>query len=396
MRPAYPMFGWFLVLALFSLGACNSLFLIPACEYDPRFEFCQQLPGGDLASDGGLADRPTDMSGFRPPMKPPVSFTLVAQSPLAAMRKWVGIRSPNLILFANQSPPTSDANIEAYNLLNTSQSWALVNVNCSICPASIKNVKLATDYVLTSKSMFFVIKPDYAYSINADGSLSSSTINSIYNKLTTNFRPFVSPDINVIAYQKNSYIGNSSEFIYFSNNLKQILSFAERRATPNTTYYVIGDLDVQGKNLSNNEILIFEEGQLRGAYRLDESLVPFFDSGLTDEINRSIDEAISSAGGPNSYPIRTGFIADLNRDNYMELVYARHQQIFVASYDPNAAVGHRFTNWPQSIINIDSVDHLLTFSTSDLDGNGYSDLAIEGADINNVPSKVLFYLNNQK
>lgn len=390
MRPAYSILGWFLALTLASLGACSPLFLIPACEYDPRFEFCQQ-PGDDMGRYGGLADRPTDLS--RPSMKPPVSFSLVAQSPLATMRKWVGIRSPNLILFTNQPAPTSDANIEVYNLLNTSQSWALVAVSCSICPKSIKNVKLATDYVLTSKSMFFVIKPDYAYSINTDGSLSSSTINSIDHKLTTNFRPFVSPDIDILAYQRMVNTSNSSEFVYFSNDVKQALSFAQRPIIPQTKYYIIGNLDVEGRNLSDNEILIFEENRLQGVFRTNKFLTSVVgDDELSIEINKSIVDAHATV--PQT-PIRTGFIVDLNHDGYMELVYAQHRQIFATTYNPYKEFGSRFENWPQPIITIDA-DHTATLSAADLDGDGYPELAIETRGSSDEPLAVLFYLNNSK
>lgn len=155
MRPAYSILGWFLALMLFSLGACNPLFVIPACEYDPSFEFCQQSAGSSMGSegDGGIAGR---LDGAPPrPMGPLVAFKAVTPLLLNSMQNWVGIRSPNFILFANHVTPNSDTNIKAFHLSNSSKGWTLSEATCADCPALIKGVNFDADHILTSKSRFF-------------------------------------------------------------------------------------------------------------------------------------------------------------------------------------------------------------------------------------------------
>lgn len=391
MRPAYSTLGLFLVLTLFSMGACDPLFLIPACEYDPRFEFCQQSDGSGMGNegDGGMAGLPDGASP--PPTGPHVVFKGVAQSLLNSMQSWVGIRSPDIILFTNQVTPNSDAKIQAFNLRNSSQGWKLLNAQCLDCPASINGFDLAVDHVLTSKSKFFLIKTDYAYSISTDSTVFA--INSADEKLSVNFRPFVSPDKDILAYQKKVGVSNSSEFnVFLNSNNKLTISLAERTNVPGTTYYIMGDLDGQGKNISDSEILIFEGNTLRGAYRVKGDYSATFDKNLTDELNGSIRDASSSMAGSDSYLIRTGFVADLNNDGYMELVYARANQIFVATYKPRESVGHRFINWPSSIVKIEA-DRAETLSAADLDGDGYLDLAVETRRLSDNQRAVNFYLS---
>lgn len=391
MRPAYSTLGLFLVLTLFSLGACGPLFLIPACEYDPRFEFCQQSDGSGMGNegDGGMAGLPDGAPP--PPTGPHVVFKGVAQSLLNSMQSWVGIRSPDIILFTNQATPNSDVKIQAFNLRNSSQGWKLLNAQCLDCPASINGFDLAADHVLTSKSRFFLMKTDYAYSINTDSTIFA--INSADEKLSVNFRPFVSPDKDILAYQKKVGASNSSEFnVFLNSNNKLTISLAARTNVPGTTYYIMGDLDGQGKNISDSEILIFEGNTLRGAYRVKGDYSATFDKNLTDELNGSIRDASSSMAGSDSYLIRTGFVADLNNDGYMELVYARANQIFVATYNPRESVGHRFINWPSSIVKIEA-DRAETLSAADLDGDGYLDLAVETRRLSDNQRAVNFYLS---
>lgn len=167
---------------------------------------------------------------------------------------------------------------------------------------------------------------------------------------------------------------------------------AARTSVPATTYYIIGDLDGQGKSISDNEILIFEGSVLRGAYHINEDYSVTIDKNLADELNYSITKANPSMPPRDPCLIRTGFVADLNHDGYIELVYACANRIFVTSYNPNEQTGSRFVNWPRPVNLIDA-DLAETLSVADLDGNGFLDLAAETRRVSNNQSAVSFFLS---
>jgi hypothetical protein len=403
MRHAHSTFPWFLALTLSCWSACADLFSVPACEFDRNSKLCMQQMGDGMGGqlDGALPDAPPAMPDLapRPSMGSPVTFTLVAKLDLnnsttngKLLRNWVGIRSADNILFANQATGMPDANIESYKLSKSesqTSGWELKYNICASCPSQIKNVNLNVDYVLTSKSMIFALRSNgLVYPVSVDGSL-AAPLNSIVTPFVDKFRPFVSPDLDVISYQRKSTATiNLSEFnFYASQGSRQSIGFAERSYIAPTTYYSVGDLEGQRRNLSDNEILIFEYNNLSGAYRFNASLTPAIDKPLTDEINKALH---------HDNPIRSVFISDLNKDGYVELIYAQHQQIFVVTYNPDAKVGSKFTIWKNPIVNIDQ-DHTLTLSVADLDGDGYPEIAVETSNnANDDPTFVYFYLNNAK
>lgn len=407
MRHTHLTFPWFLALVLSCLSACDELFRVPACDFDQTSVLCMQQMRAGMGGqqDGALPDGPAVTPDLAPPrLGTPVSFTKVAQAPLSAMRNWVGIRSGNIILFAKQSSITEPARLEIFTLGrsgSTTTGWDLLSnmTSCSTCPGEIKNTNLITDYVLTGKSKFFVVKPDFAYVLNPDGSLPANSINENTNKLAQKYRPFISPDLDVISFQKQlmykenniNINGNISHIEFYGNSSIGTSVLINRRPDNLLTYYAIGNLDPQGLETSGNEVLIFEDKALRGAFHLDEKMMAQYDGDLTAEINA----VIVKINGNNMYPLRSAFISDLNRDGYMELIYARHNQIFATTYNPNAKAGSKFTtDWPNPLFEIDQ-DHTATLSAADLDGDGDPELAIETSNSSDNPTFVYFYVNNK-
>lgn len=397
MRHAHSTFPWFLALILSSLSACDDLFSVPACEFDSNSVLCMQQKdgvGGQAGGDMSTNPAPTSDLDSPPTMKPAVSFRFATSSPLSATRKWVGVNSEKFILFADQSSADT-ANMSSFKLDYTppkppaAEQWNLISRPCATCISLIRPVNLNADKILASKTLFFAVKPDSAYLIKPTGDLTEPI--NVMAALGTNYRPFVSPSIDLIAYQKK--VDNNlslSEINYFTTpSQNQATAFANRTSMPMTTYYAIGDLDGPGMKISDNEMLIFEDKILTGAYRMDNFPTINFDPELTTAVAMAINNA---SGASNTDRIRSAFIADLNNDGYIELIFARGQKIYIISYNPRGNPGSKFNTWSNSGFNIPGIDRTETLSAVDLNNDEYLDLAIETP----TPNMVHFYINNKR
>lgn len=401
MRPAYPLLPWFLILSLCAASACGDLFRISACELDRNHPLCWASLSRDMGmqgeGDGSTADLPDSTPLI---MKPPVSFTIVSRSPLSlgsVTRKWVGMRSGNMVLFANQMSGSPKTYLEVYRLAQsevTPSGLDLISSTCPACPISIQNVDLRNDNLLTSKSKIFLIRPDFAYLLNTDGSIPISSINPVTSKLISDFfysRPFVSPDADAFLFQRELSPDNTTSQVNFystTGDLKTV-SVENRTAAPIVTYYyAIGKLDRSRSPETANQLITFEERSVKSAYQIDASDPSGYirDPDLAKEIQNTIDRA---TGNKDKF-VRSTFIADLNQDGFAELIYTRGAQIYVSSYNPSAPVGSKFTEWPQINLNIIGIDLTLTLTATDLTGDGYPELAVE----TNNPHMVYFFLNN--
>lgn len=406
MRCADLLLPLYLVLSLGSLSACDDPFLVTACKFTMDPEICgkDKLPDMGMPEDG--TGSTADLASAPPPvMKLPVSFTMVQSSPLSTMHKWVGMRPNNIILFANQNG-NSDAMIDPYSLkesTSTPLGWDLISIQCPNCPKLINNVDQAEDYLLTSNSIIFLIRPYWAYLTQNGKYTPSDHINQTELVGNVNaYRPFVSPAADIIIFQRKTNLGDISQVNFYPMSAQMnIKSFADRisdvKNPINTTYYAIGQMDGPSSELFKNPILVFENNRLNGAYRLNNQGNYVNDDMLSDEIRDSIIKSGSnsilcgSTGNQHSCYIRGAFFSDLNNDGFIELIYARGPKIYVTSYDPRAIVGSRFNNWPEPILSIDTTDVILTLTASDLDGDEFPELAIEV----NKPHAVQFYLNKK-
>ena len=400
MRPAYPLLPWFLILSLCAASACGDLFRISACELDRNHPLCWASLSRDMGMQGEGNGGTADLAGpTLLVMKPPVSFTMLIGSSLSlpnGTRKWVGMRSGNIILFANQRSGDPNANLEVYKLgpgLADPSKFDLIASTCPACPISIQNVDLTKDNLLTSKSKIFLIRPEFAYLLNADGSVPSTSINPVTSKLISDFlytRPFVSPDADVLSFQRGLSSDNTSQVNFYSESGNIKTASVENRTTAPTVpyYYAIGRLYRSRSPETTNQLIIFEEKSIKSSYQIDASDPSGYvrDPDLANEIHNTIDRA---TGNKDKF-VRSTFIADLNQDGFAELIYARGAQIYVSSYNPSARVGSKFTEWPQINLNINGIDITLTLTATDLTGDGYPELAVE----TNNPHMVYFFLNN--
>lgn len=419
MRHAHQTFPWFLALTLCSLSACSDLFRVPACEFSMDSPFCSNStdPGMGQHMGGSMPDGSSgapDMTP-RPPMKGPVSFTQVftqALTPFGSTTyyNWVGIYPPNITVFAKQAAGSPNANFEYYQLKkNSGNVWVRDPFTCKNCLLQAKTVNLNNDIILASNTTFFVIRPPSLYSIKSDGSL-SEPINSLDNPLlpvvpidpsannaeNPGFRPFSGTNFNLITYQEKIISNSATEIFFYKAAGTQKITFAADSVPASTTYYyAIGPLNRQSENLSDNKVLIFKDNALAGAYSLDASLTPMLDQNLTNEINTKV---ISVSNDASNYPVRSISIADFNQDGYMDMIYARHNNIFITSYNPDAPIGSRFTNWqmPTPTISINTIDHTQSVSVTDFNGDGFPDLALEVVLLGKQTESVYLYLNNAK
>lgn len=404
MRCADLLLPLYLVLSLGSLSACDDPFLVTACKFTMAPEICEKdkLPDMRMQEDGNGST--TDLASPTPPvMKPPVSFTILPGSSLSppnGTRKWVGMRPGNIILFANQKTGDPITNLEIYHfgpsLADASKLDLLSGPGagtCLACPIKIQNVDLKMENLLTSKSKMFLVRPDFAYLLSADGSVPAVSINPFNSKLLGDFfylRPFVSPDADIFIFQRGISSDNTSQVNFYPPiGDAKIVSVDDRTNNPtNTYYYAVGRLDNSRMPETANQLLIFEDKAIKSAYQIDTSNPSGStrDPVLTNEINQTIIRAKDSTGRL----IRSAFIADLNHDGFAEIIYARGPQIYVSSYNPSAQIGSKFTEWPQPNLNIAGIDITLTLTATDLTGDGYPELAVE----TNNPHMVYFFLNN--
>lgn len=404
MRPAYPLLPWFLILSLCAASACGDLFRISACELDRNHPLCW----ASLSSDMGMQGEGADLAGPTPlVMKLPVSFTMITGSPLSSpngARRWVGMRPGNMILFANQKTGDPKTNLEIYHLGPSLADASKLDLlsgpgsgpgTCLDCPTSIQNIDLVKDHLLTSKSKIFLVKFDFAYLLNPDGSLPSESINPFNSKLLGDFfyqRPFVGPDADIFIFQRGVSVDNTSQVNFYSKtgDLKTV-SVEDRTTAPSYTYYyTVGRLDSSRSPETVNQLLIFEDKSVKSAYQIDTSDPSGYvrDPDLAKEIGNTI----GRAAGNNGNFVRSAFIADLNQDGFAELIYTRGPQIYISSYNPNAPIDYKFTEWPLTNLSIPGIDITLTLTATDLTGDGYPELAVE----TNNPHMVYFFLNNAK
>jgi hypothetical protein len=106
--------------------------------------------------------------------------------------------------------------------------------------------------------------------------------------------------------------------------------------------------------------------------------------------------------------IRGVFIADLNNDGYMELIYGRGNNIHIGTYDPVQLPP--ILRWKNSINvsarvdgkGMDTTDRPLSISAADLNNDKFLDLAVEIVDGSppdyriEAKRRVSVYLNNGK
>lgn len=392
MRHVPLTFPWFLALVLSCLSACEDAFRIPICEFDSSREGCAQIGGGMGQPGGGsMPGGSGGMSGMTSPSKKaPITFSFMTKSTeLSNSLIWAGVHQGRNLLFANQILQ-NNINIHSFKLELSNGKWDFNSSRCMDCPMQISGANLSGNKVLTGNSVMFIVNSNNAYSINS--MQSTVNVNPINNTdLIFPFRPFVSPIFDVIIYQKKKDTQNISEInIFSSHNMSQSIEFANRSTTPSTTYYTIGDWDGRGTNFSDSEVLIFESQSLK-AFRF----APYPTLQPDDELTKSLNKAVVTVSDGSTRPIRSAFIADLNNDGYSELIFARGPQIFFISYNPK----NGFDSWSDTNFTIKhqpngkevDIERTETLSAADLDGDGYSDLAIETYN----PNVVYFYLNNK-
>ena len=403
MRCADLLLPLYLFLSLGSLSACDDPFLVTACKFTMDPATCDKDMPHDMGMQGDEDGSTADLA-ISPPlvMKPPVSFAMLPGSSLSlangTTRKWVGMRPGNIILFANQASGAVNAKLEVYQLSPSTVEASKLEFKtgtCADCPTSIQLIDLKNDNLLTTKSKLFLVRPNFAYLLDASGSVPTVSINPADSKLLGDFlylRPFVSPDADIFIFQRGVSADNTSQVnLYSAIGDVKIVSVEDRRNNPtNTYYYAIGRLDNSQIIQTANQLLIFEDKTIKNAYQINTNDPAGYVRDL--DLAREIENTINRATGNKDKLVRSTFIADLNKDGFAELIYTRGPQIYISSYDPNAATDYKFTEWPLTNLGISGTDIILTLTATDLTGDGYPELAVE----TNSSHMVYIFLNNAK
>lgn len=379
---------WFLVTAVSVLGACGDWYLVSICRFDDTPQVCKQGPDGMIPTtpvpDGGTIP---DLANVPPG---PESTFLALGSETALLMgdmKWAGIRDDGRIVFTKKNS----------NLPNTYSFLAMKMENrmftpkaCADCPINVGGIDRNKDFLLVSNALFFRVKSGdngLVEQLDVNGFSAKkiypiSNIDVIPSKII-GVRPFVHPKLNVIVFQQKNDTQSSITSAYYQHGSVESNPRSHPRTEEPKTTYAFADLDSIDPTPNGMEFLIFEGNTLAALTHTDNGAP---DAALFESIQQAIRDASPMGDLTN---IDSAFISNLNRDQYMDLIFVRTGTVYVTSYLGRNSVTKipKFQKWATPIIILTPADHVISLAVGDMSGDGKPDIAIETED------KVYFYLN---
>lgn len=359
------------ILLLFGLASCDS-FLVARCEFEKR-ECPPPLDAGSKMQDSDMSSPAAT--------GPERAFEWRAKVPLDAKTKFVGLYGNSDAIFLQNVSMTPTPNWLwsrlSLQLGSISSQYRLIVQTCTTCPSLTSNDLTNIDVYLAG---------DVYYALNRQSKTviritPPSTIETLSN-ISTVFpapRPFAHPNLDALiiaALPLSSY--TSSTAIVLPGDAGWVT--AQSGSIP--TSFLLGDLDA--KYVQNGyEAILFSGSKVK--------IVQHQKPALPDtDLQNAMQIAIDSKNGGNETSINAGFIANINNDDFIDLIFATPTKVFASSYMGRMPLQpHLFANWKDPLISV-SGEIVHSVVAADLTADGYPELVIE------TDQAVHFYLSIPK